>query len=310
MIARSLLLVAPRRLEWVEETLPDPAPGMLLVRTLAGAISIGSELPRYLGTARHSSPPRYPAMTGYESVGVVTAVGLGVARASAGQRVVAFYGHRSAALVPEHKAIPVPEDITDTLALLSILTCDAAKGVRKLAPAPTEHVLITGAGAMGLFTLFILKAYGIADVDVVEPNPDRHALAHALGARAVLTPDEAAATGNDYDAGFECSARDAAFVLLQRRLAPHGGLCVLSDGNIEPLTLTPAFHEKELAVVGSSDGWDYQQHAAWYFDYLRTTSTPLADVFQMEIGAEALPTVFERLASGDIAPEKVLTRYR
>ena len=110
-MARSLLLAGPRRLEWVAEALPAPGPGEVLVETRAGAISVGSELPLYEGMARSAEPPRYPRMTGYESVGIVTACGPGVGAPRVGERVVAFYGHRSAALVPAQKAIPVPDGV-------------------------------------------------------------------------------------------------------------------------------------------------------------------------------------------------------
>lgn len=310
ILARSLLLAGPRRLEWAEQQLPDPAPGMVLVQTVASAISIGSEVPQYTGTARSLEIPRYPRMTGYESLGRVIAVGEGVERVGVGDRVVAFYGHRSAALVQESRAVRVPEGISDRLALLAILTCDAAKGVRKITLRPEEVVLVTGAGALGLFTLFALRAYGVAAVDVIEPEARRHALALALGARRVLTPAEMEAAGTSgYPAAFECSSRDQAFALLQLRLAPNGRLCLLSDGNIESLTLTPAFHQKELHIFGSSDGWNYQEHAAWYFDYLLKTPTALAEVFQEEIAFEELPATFERLAQAGVRPVKVLVRY-
>jgi len=308
--ARSLLLTAPRTLAWVEEALAPPQGDEVLVRTRAGAISGGSELPQYLGAARGGAPPRYPRMTGYESVGTVAACGPQVRRLHVGDRVVTFYGHRTAALVPERSAIPVPDGISDELALLAILTCDAAKGVRAIAPLPEESALITGAGAMGLFTLFILKAYGVAVVDVVEPAVSRHALALALGARATLTPDEAQVHLAEYAIAFECSSRDAAFALAQERLLPGGRLCVLADGNLEPLILTPAFHQKELRVVASSDGWDYQTHAAWYFTLLQRHLTPLDEVFQQTITSNELSETFARLASRELAPVKVLVAYR
>jgi len=308
--ARSLLLTAPRTLAWVTETLPPPQRDEVLVQTTSGAISSGSELPHYLGTARSSVPAGYPRMTGYESVGRVAACGPEVRGLRVGQRVVAFYGHRTAALVPEQKVLPVPEIISDRLALLAILTCDAAKGVRAVAPLPEEPALITGAGAMGLFTLFILKAYGVAVVDLVEPDESRHTLALPLGARAALTPDEAqVSVADEYTVAFECSSRNSAFALLQERLQPGGRLCVLADGNREPLILTPAFHEKELLVVGSSDGWDYQAHAAWYFDLIQRHPTALGEVFQQAITPDELPATFARLASREIAPVKVLVEY-
>ncbi len=189
MQRRSLLLAGPGQLAWVTEDLPLLQPDEVLIETSAGAISIGSELPIYCGTVRSSIPPRYPKMTGYESVGRVCACGAAVGRFRVGDRAVAFYGHRTHGMVAEAKAIKVPEDISDPLALLAILTCDMAKGVRKLAPRPDEEVLITGAGALGLLTLFMLKAYGVAAVDVIEPRAERRALALQFGARRAVPPE-------------------------------------------------------------------------------------------------------------------------
>src|SRR5579859_1594557 len=98
MRGRSLLLMGPRRLEWIDENLPEPGPGQAVIATTAGAVSVGTELPEYLGTARHSAPPHYPPMTGYESVGIVVAVGEGVTWPRVGERVFSFYGHRTHAI--------------------------------------------------------------------------------------------------------------------------------------------------------------------------------------------------------------------
>src|SRR5262249_59864984 len=97
----------PHTLAWVEETLPAPHGDEVLVQTTAGAISVGSELPQYQGMARRSVPPHYPRMTGYESVGRVAACGSEVRGLRVGQRVVALYGHRTAAVVPARKVVPV-----------------------------------------------------------------------------------------------------------------------------------------------------------------------------------------------------------
>ena len=68
---RFLLLQAPYCTEWVEEELPRPGADEVLVRTLAGAVSVGAELPFYRGTHRGREPVDYPRMTGYESVALV-----------------------------------------------------------------------------------------------------------------------------------------------------------------------------------------------------------------------------------------------
>lgn len=310
MRRRSLLLTGPERLEWVEEELPPLQPDELLIQTDAGAISIGAELPQYRGNARHSAPARYPHMTGYESVGKVIACGAQVQRFSLGDRVVAFYGHRTHGIIAEARAIQVPEGVSDALALLAILTCDVAKGIRKLAPQYDQAVLVNGAGAIGLLTLFLLRAIGVQAVDVVEPLAERRARAEQLGARLALSPEEMAARDRTYTIGFECSSRQAGFAFLQERMQPGGRICILSDGNVEPLILTPAFHEKELLVVGSSDGWDYQAHAAWYFHLVRSDARGLEQVFDYSTTANDLIETFARLASGAIGPVKVLVSYK
>ena len=189
MQSRSLLLTAPRQLEWVTENLPPLQSNEVLVQTSAGAISIGAEVPQYCGRARSSEIARFPRMTGYESVGTVIASGTEVQRLKVGDRIAAFYGHRTHGIVPENKAIPVPGGIADALALLAILTCDVAKGIRKVAPAEDEPVLITGAGTIGLLTVFMLRAYGVRTIDVIEPREERRALALQLGAREALSAD-------------------------------------------------------------------------------------------------------------------------
>ncbi len=308
MEGRSLLLKAPRRLEWATEDLRPPSSGEVLVRTDAGSISVGSELPLYRGDARSASPVGYPLMTGYENVGTVVGCGEGVGGVRPGQRVFASYGHRTFGVLPEEKVVEVPDDVSDGLALLAILSCDVAKGVRKLSPTPEEPALVTGAGAIGLLTVFVLGTYGIRHVDVIEPLARRRTLAEGLGARSAVDP--AASVPDGYAVAFECSGRDDGFSLLQGKLRAGGRLCVLSDGNLEPLILRPEFHEKELAVVGSSDGWDYREHARWFFDVVRGWETGLEEIFDLRVDAEDLPRTFENLANGTVRPVKVLVDYR
>jgi alcohol dehydrogenase len=92
-------------------------------------------------------------------------------------------------------------------------------------------------------------------------------------------------------------------------LAQEGRICILADGNLEPLTLAPAFHAKELTVVGSSDGLDYQQYALWFWERLRERIAPLERLFEVQIDAEDLPQLFERTVRGEVAPAKVFVRY-
>ena len=306
MSERALLLTAPRTLEWRPQSLSVPRGDEVLVRTLYGAVSLGTELPLYLATSRDPENIDYPEMTGYETYGVVEAVGEEVHGFQLGDRVVSPKGHVTHALVPAYKLIPVPKGLDPRLALLAILSNDVKKGVLKAKPQPDERVLITGAGAIGLLTLFVLKAFGIKHVDVVEPLRERLKLAYTLGATNTFTPEEVNKL-ETYTVGFECSSRNAAFSLLQDKLRANGRMCILADGNIEPLELTAQFHQKELRVVASSDGENYQDHASWFFAL--PDLSKLTALFDLEVNAEDLPQTFMRLASGELSPVKVLVRY-
>ena len=305
----SLMLTSPRTLQWVKEVLPEPGPEEMVIETTSSAISIGSELPKYLGTSRTAAPLYYPHMTGYESVGRVAQCGTAVRDFRVGDRVIAFYGHRTHAVVPASSVVSVPDESSDALALLAILSCDVAKGVRTLAPLPEQPIAICGAGAIGLLTLFMLTALGCYQVDVIEPLLRRRNLAYQLGARSVFTPDELMDRSEDYALGFECSSTDHAFSLLQQLLQPYGQICVLADGNLEPLILTPAFHHKELRIVGSSDGWDYRAHASWYFHTVRQRFFPLEALFDCRVHAKDLAATFAGLANKELACTKVLVQY-
>lgn len=307
--SRSLLLHAPEQLAWVSEQLPPLGPHDLLVETVVGAISSGTELPHYRGTSRDLSAPPYPRMTGYESVGVIRARGAAVANPALGARVVATYGHRDRAIVPAVKTIPAPEGVGDAAALLLILSGDVATGIAKLGNPVPEPVLVTGAGAIGLLAIFVLKALGATAIDVLEPRANRRELALRFGARRALAPHDAALLGDDYASGVECSSRDAAFATLQARLRPHGRICVLADGNLEPLTLTANFHQRQLNIIGSSDCPDYHAHARWFFPLATRHQGVLEQLFDHQVRPAGLPATFAALASGDLLATKVLVHY-
>ena len=299
-----LLLYGPRDLRWTEGALAPPGLGEVWLKTLAGSISVGTEGPLYRGGARGVGLPSYPLMTGYESLARVVRTGKN-ADVQVGEKVVSTYGHRTAACVSAAKLMRVPEGIPDEIALLAILANDSSRGVGKLHLKPEDTVLITGAGTIGLLALYRLRWLGL-QADVVEPESERRKLALTLGARNVFALDDL--TGEMYAAGVECSSTQAAFATLQRHLQPGGQVCVLADGNLEPLILLPEFHARELSIVASSAGEDYPGYAQTFFEYWLVNKAPLDKLFTLWITADELPETFEKLAID--RPIKVFVDYR
>ena len=306
---QSLFLLAPQHAAWTTETLPSIQPNEVLVKTLKGAISVGTELPLYKGIHRGSIPITYPKMTGYESLAEIIECGHKVQMVKKGDIIVSFYGHRTHAVLDETMLIPVPTNISEKLALLCILGCDSNKGISKLNVQPSERTLITGAGTIGLLTLFNLKQQGVEVVDLIEPNPRRRSLATQLGASMVADPKTIIEVSQTYTVGIECSSQNSAFKLLQEQMKHEGRICVLADGNLEAMELSPYFHERELQIIGSSDGENYQGYAQWFFDGCYEMQSELEQLYELEVTAAQLPKVFEKISEMDHPPLKVIVDY-
>ncbi|MBN8192530.1 alcohol dehydrogenase [Bacillus sp. NTK074B] len=309
MIETSLQLKAKKTLQWTTKTIPPLKEDEILIKTLAGAISIGAELPQYNETDHTDHVPSYPKETGYESYGEVIATGETVKGFNIGDRAVAFFGHKDYGIVKESKAIFVPKGIQHQDALLVILSCDAAKGVLKLNPDENDRVLVTGSGTVGLLSVYYLKEYmNVRHIDMVEPHSSRGGLARKLGAKTVYK-NQSGCPRDFYDYGLECSGFNHAFKALQKALKHEGELCILSDGNKETFHLQSDFYRKELKIVGSSDGWDYHRHAQWYFNQIKKRDSDLSRLFEKTIKFQELPKCFGELDTGNISPIKVLVEY-
>ncbi|MDA1679553.1 zinc-binding dehydrogenase [Bacillus cereus group sp. TH152-1LC] len=307
MEQNKLVLEGPKRLKWETREIESIQDDEIIVKTIAGAISIGAELPQYKESDVTDSNPDYPRKTGYESYGEVIQVGNKVTNLYVGDKVVSFYGHETVGIVKGDKVIRVPSYIKSKVALLSILSCDAAKGVLKLDPRQDEKVLITGMGVIGLLACYFLKCYvGVEHVDVVEPNKNRREFAKKFGAKNLFDSEEKII--DTYNYGFECSATNRGFHTLQKAIKSNGAICILSDGNIENLTLTADFYRKELQIIGSSDGYDYQKHANWFFSQIEQTPW-IEEIFQHEIHYTALTKYFKELSEGILRPLKVFVSY-
>lgn len=224
--ARSLLLIGPRQLDWSESALPALGSGEVLVQTIAGAVSVGAEVPMYSGSDSAVAPD-YPRQMGYESYGEVVAVGKEVRSVRIGDKLVAFYGHRDYAVCRETSVIPVPPGIAEEMALLTILSCDAAKGVLKLNPDQADRVIVTGLGTMGLLTVHFLRTYmGVREIYAVEPDEERAHIGALLGVARCFR--ERPPASDAFAVGFECSGRNAAFGVLQASMEKGGRVCILS----------------------------------------------------------------------------------
>lgn len=233
-------------------------------------------------------PPGHPAdpgvIMGHEFIGRVRAVGAGAGLAI-GQRVTvdpdpkcgvcrpcragrpascenvrALGIFRDGALASSVKApagavFPLSDGpSTRIAALIEPLAC-VVNGVNKANPRPGESAIIFGAGAIGCLFLAMFKAAGAAPVIVVEPQAGRAAVATAVGADAVVHPDELPARRADLLPDGADIIVDAVGSQFGTAIdhAALGGRIVLFGQN---QTARPAVHqytitERSLSVLGS-----------------------------------------------------------
>ncbi len=213
---RAAVITAPGHAE--VSTVDDPAPGAREVVVAVAACGLcGTDLHILHG----EFAPSLPIIPGHEFAGTVVAVGSGVTERRIGDRVAVdpslpcngcHYCRRGRnnlcerwgaigvtvaggaaqfAVAPVANCVPLPEHVrTEDAALIEPLSC-AVRGYDILRAQLASHVLIYGAGTMGLMMLELAKRTGASTVDVVDINPERLATARKLGCTA--SADSAAA---------------------------------------------------------------------------------------------------------------------
>jgi threonine dehydrogenase-like Zn-dependent dehydrogenase len=234
-------------------------------------------------------PPGHPAtpgtIMGHEFVGRVTAIGAGVTDVQVGQRVtadpdpkcgacapcragrpsnclnVSALGiFRDGALASHVKApaaavYPVGESAPPEIAaLIEPLAC-VVNGANRAAIRPGETAVVFGAGPIGCLFTAVLKAGGAAPLIVVEPNPVRSAVALAVGADRVVTPDELATKRQELlplGADVVVDAVGSLFAACIETAAMGGRIVLFGmNGNARPPIHQVEITEKGLTIHGT-----------------------------------------------------------
>ena len=173
---------APLRLE----RLPTPTPGVgeILIRVAAAGVNRPDLMQR---AGLYPPPPGAPATMGLEAAGEVAAVGAGVTRWKAGDRVTALLGgggYAEYALAPEGSALPVPDGLSmaEAAGLPETVFTVWANVFESGALQPGEKFLVHG-GASGIGTTAIqmAAAHG-AVVYATAGDAEKVALCEKLGA--------------------------------------------------------------------------------------------------------------------------------
>ena len=163
---------------------PEPGKGQVKVRVKAAGLNFPDPL---IIEGKYQIKPELPFSPGGEMAGEVLAVGEGVQRFQAGQRVMGLTGYGAFAeeiLVPENQLIPVPDGMNDhTAAAFSMVYGTSYHALKQRANIqPGETLLVLGAsGGVGLAAVELGKAMG-ATVIAAASSAEKLAVAKEAGA--------------------------------------------------------------------------------------------------------------------------------
>ena len=91
---------------------PEPGAGQVRIRVRAAGLNFADVMARQ---GLYPDAPPLPAVMGYEVAGEIDRVGPGVSGRAAGERVIGltrFGGHGELVVVPESRAVPLPDGWT------------------------------------------------------------------------------------------------------------------------------------------------------------------------------------------------------
>ncbi|HLT01036.1 MAG TPA: dehydrogenase [Geminicoccaceae bacterium] len=280
--ARAFWIVAPGQGELRTEQLPEPGPGEILVEALASGISRGTESLVFQGHVPESqrrvmrAPYQvgeftFPLKYGYSSVGVVTAG----PDDWLGRRVFCLHPHQDRYVVPRHAAVSVPANVPDERAVLAANMETVINGLWDASPRIGDSVAVVGAGVIGALAAAVASRIPGTAVQLVDINPDKAAIASALGVSFavpnVATPGadvviHASATAEGLATALDLAGFEATVV----ELSWYG------DRQIA-VALGEGFHSRRLRLISSQVGavataqrarWDRKRRLALAVDLL------------------------------------------
>ena len=262
----------------VEDPTPGPADAVLEVEACG---ICGTDIHVIRG---EFAPTRYPIVPGHEFCGEVVAIGGDVRNLKVGDFVAVdpslFCGHcRQCRLgrfnlcenwnatgvvaangacaelvsVPAANAFRLPSDIPRNWgALVEPLSC-AVHGLDMVDVEVAGDYLIYGAGTMGLLLAQLAKDAGAGQVDIVDTNAGRHALATRLGADHVATSATALDRPQGWDVFIDATGVVPAIEDGLKRVSRGGTFLMFGVANADATATFSPFrvYNDEIKIIGS-----------------------------------------------------------
>jgi threonine dehydrogenase-like Zn-dependent dehydrogenase len=251
-----------------EEEVAEPGQDEVTVRGITSLVSPGTELQVYRGeispetdlgleTCRGSFA--FPVKYAYQLVGEVVASGEGVPL-QPGERVFARHPHQDLFTMRYNPDLifALPEELDPEIATFSNLADVALNAILDCPIRIGDVVVSFGYGIVGAFCAQF-AGLTAGQLIVVDPLPQRRALAIANGAHQAVAPEDAveavmeATNGRGADVAIEVSSSTQALQTAIEVTGQEGTILTVSYYGSRPVTLTlaPEFHFRRVRIVSS-----------------------------------------------------------
>lgn len=291
MLAKGVFVEDYMKLSIREFDVPEPNATEVMIKTMAcGLCCWDSWL--YRGV---NAPGPYPYIIGHEGVGIVEKVGALVDNFKPGDKV--FCGSGTNEMMCEYATVSaaglvkLPDDTEDWEKVVFEPTCCVANLLNITDIQMGDHVVLVGAGYMGLLTLQTLtRASQSGKITVFELRGDRRKMAEAYGQAEVFDPESE--EGKDViakiiakggaDVCIDFGASDSGFLLADSMVRQAGKLIIGS------------FHRGDVTFNGTK--W----HLGGVYTYnLAPMSNPHFK--------ETVPRTYEMIKRGVFEPGKLVS---
>ncbi len=252
-------IAAPGRGELRHEAVPAPGPQEASVRTLFSGVSRGTESLVFGGHVPAGEYERMrapfqagqfpgPVKYGYSNVGQV----LHGPPELAGKTVFCLHPHQQQYVVPCDALYLIPDSVPAARAILAANLETALNGLWDSGAGPGDRITVIGGGSVGCLTAWLAARIPGCEVELVDHNAHRAAIAKGLGVR--FAPPDGATPDADVVLHASGSAEGLSLAL---RLAAFEAMVVeLSWYGDRPVTLAlgESFHARRLTLKSSQVG--------------------------------------------------------
>lgn len=260
-MAKSLWLTGKRQAEMRSVALGPPGPDEVLIESLFGAISRGTEALVADGGVPDSEYVRmraplqegdfpFPVKYGYAVVGEIASGPPDLL----GETVFCLHPHQDRFHAPIDMAILVPNTIPASRAVLAANMETALNAVWDAGIMAGDRVAIVGAGLVGLLVAFLAAKIPATEVTVVDLHAGRREISQAFGCRFMMPDDQHPAASADVVIHASASSDGLATAIslagFEARIVE---MSWFGDRRIQ-VSLGGSFHSQRLSLIASQVG--------------------------------------------------------